>query len=176
MALLYTQAFDCDQNEVAAKQIASDFDGFKIDLSEIELGEIYCDITCYRAQKTWGQQLQTDDAQDWWMVSIEFPRLQQPGAEEELHVRSTMLKIRSKIYNKVKQTSGYRAAMFGCEAQDDLGDDEWLKRLDKILSGEQPEFSGLILKQSLTDGRQIEPDVIDFASGYVLYDLKGERS
>ncbi len=169
MAILYTQAFDCDQNEPGARKIAQEFDGFEVDLADAGLNSIACEVSCYQARKFWLPHLRTANAADWWMVCINFPRLEQPATEKGLHVSEVMQDIRSKIYDKVKQVDGFRSAMFNCEAQDDLGDDDWITRLEKILSGEQPQFSGLILEKSLTVGRPIEPDVTAFSPGYLIY-------
>lgn len=162
MAVLYTLGFDCDQDEVAAREIAAAFNGFQVDLSEFGLGKIDCDVKCRRA------------IAGWWTVGVVVNRFRELVVENGLNVADMMLKARAEVYVKAKHMSGYRSALFGCESHDDMCEDDWLITLEKTLSGEIPFYSGLILKKSLTTGRPIEADVVDFSPGYVMYEPEPE--
>ena len=50
MAVLYCLGFDCEQDEAAARQIASAFTGFEIDLSELGHGKTDCDVEVFLSE------------------------------------------------------------------------------------------------------------------------------
>lgn len=210
MAVLYTLGFDCDQDEVAAREIAAAFNGLEFDFSQLgqantvsgievflsELGqennrrglEMFLSELGQANNRRGAEVFLSDLGQgkfdckvevasslgEWWTVCVDFPRLAWLCNVLQRNALGTYQKIQSLIYNRVKQMSGYRSAMFGCEAHSDLSEVDWLTELDQILSGKKPHFAGLILKKSLTTGRQIETDVVDFSPGYVLYEPEPE--
>ena len=169
MAIFYTLAIDCDQDDAVASRIADHFDQFQFSVNaDGDETVISCAAEAWRSRRCWGQQ--APQLQDWMMVTITQP-VYHGGPRQELVNAETLMEIRNALYARLKEQSGYRTAIFGEERQDILGMYDWLESLENFLSADDPlrYFEGLIVEKSLAVNRPIRKHLVEFRQGYLWW-------
>ena len=167
MAIYYNLAIDCDQNEDLAKKIAAKYHGFSI--STEQYGDIVCDSEHIYPKCYWGYPHKPSDAGDWHIVCIS------PRVGKHSETDKSMAIIRDALYqhlaDPVNELTGYRSALYGCEAQDYLGDEDWLGDLNQLNESavlSRPQH-GLIVAQSLVTNDALRKQLEPFSSGYLWF-------
>ena len=167
MAIYYNFAIDCDQNEALANKIAAQYHGFSI--STEQYGDVVCDSEHIYPKCYWGYPRKPSDAGDWHIVCIS-PRVGKHPATDK-----SMACIRDALYQYLadpeNELAGYRSALYSCEAQDYLGDEDWLDDVDQLYESaklSRPQH-GLILAESLVINAALRQQLEPFSAGYLWY-------
>lgn len=177
MAVYFTLAVDCNQNEQAAKEISERFQDFAITIPEtIDSSlSLTCSPDYYRASKYWTDGAEPKDHQDWWLVCVVQP-IFLGSIHRDLVNEQNLRSIREQLYGRLRgrpnePAVSYRSARFGVESQDFLGDDRWLESLQQFLSNDEPSkyFEGLIVQQSLVENDSLRSHLEEFSPGYVWW-------
>lgn len=182
MAVYYTLAIDCDQNEAAAASIAARFNDFEccipVDDSEVVIS---CTAEAYRCRRCWGKN--APQQPDWMMITVSQP-VYRGGPHADLVSAQNLISIRTALYSRLQggidrdgttawpPAGGFRSAMFGEERQDFLGMYDWPESLERCLSAEKPpqHFEGLIIDESMAINRPIHPHLVPFSPAYLWWD------
>lgn len=184
MAIYFTLAVDCADNKAAAHDIASRFDGYEMKLCiDGKTERVACTSEAYSASQYWGQKNLKSPSPDWMIVTVTQP-IFIGGSRDDLLTQPNLELVRNDLYDRLagrtgdlQPSTGYRAARFGVESQDFLGDDDWLKTLGRFLLFEKPQryFEGLILDATLVRNPSLRQHLVEFSPGYLWWDCFPER-
>ena len=127
MAIFYTLAIDCGQDDAVASRIADHFGQFQFPVNaDGDETVISCAAEAWRSRRCWGQQ--APQLPDWMMVTNTQP-VYDGGPRTDLVNAETLMDVRNALYARLREQSGYRTAVFGEEHQDFLGMYDWLGSL-----------------------------------------------
>lgn len=146
MAVYYTLAIDCGKSRDTADRIAQHFREFE--LKPAGAAPVACDI--WIAEK-----------RGFWMVTVwplglghACPKATRP----EITTPDVMRFIERELHSRLKVMSGYRAALFGHEAQEFL-------ELSEVPTEDELAFVGMIYDESLAAGYFFKKQPT-FSTGY----------
>ena len=175
MAVLFNLAIDCDQNADLAAELARAFDGFEITTSDF--GDIVCETEHTRPRCWWGNA-NPSDAGDWHKVCVRPVGMQMPQQASGILGAANMSFVQMALYYGLRvftESTGaatYRSAWFGWEAQDVLGDADWLDRLAEInRNGALPGgMDGLILAEDAVTNADARAGLVRFDDTHLWWD------
>ena len=184
MAVFFTLAIHCGQNDRAANEIAARFHDFTFDIVDDGKKEfIDCDSSAYRARQCWSEPAGSDlELQDWAMVCVN----QEVGlgcARTRLVSQSNLQQIRNQLYARLRGSDnlspacGFDYAHFGYESQDFLGDDDWPEIIGRFLKVDEPArgFEGIIICEPLVTNPRLRAHLDVFTPGYLWWDCHPEK-
>ena len=180
MAVFFTLAVDCANNQSAADEIATRFSDHKIELDVGGKAEwIKCTSHSYSARNNWNQAERENLQRPNWQLACVTQEVYLGGPRSDLVSEPNLRLIRDNLYDRLAgvntslaPATGFRAARFGVEAQDDLGDDDWLRSLGQFLLFREPQkyYEGLIVQESLIWNPSLRKHLSDFSPGYLWWD------
>ena len=178
MAIYFTLAIHCADNTQTAEYLASRFEQLRLEVPDgADVTTIHCTASAYKTSlKTVGKQ--------WEMVCVTQP-VYFGGPRDDLISNNAFQAIRTQLLGVLRGThadaagttevsAGYMAALFGLEAQETLGESDWLERLETLLKTSDPHrcFNGIVLtNQHFLDSQcELERLLSPFCKGYVWLD------
>lgn len=187
MAVYFTLAVDCGQNEQAAIDVAARFDGFKFNIIADQTDKqetISCTSSAYNCRKYWNEkERENQDLPDWMMACV-VQEINQGGKRYDLVTQPNLEAVRKHLYGRMlgepdglPPVTGYRSAKFGVESQDFLGDEDWPAQLEKFLTADEPGkyYEGLIFEESLLTNHKLREHLSVFSPGYLWWDCFPKR-
>ena len=185
MAVYFTLAVDCADNQSAADEIATRFSDHEIELNIDGNSElIKCTALSYTARKYWNKAERENLQLPSWHLACVTQEVYLGGPREDLCSEANLRLIRNNLYDRLAgintslaPATGFRAARFGFEAQDSLGGDNWLQWLGQFLLFREPKkyYEGLILQESLVRNPSLRKHLSKFSPGYLWWDCFPKR-
>jgi len=177
MAVYFNLAIDCDQDGNSAKEFARHFHEFTITTERF--GELKCDSEHTHPRFYWGNRgTPSDDtyAGDWHKVCVSpkgmsMPVGNTPGILDEQNMNHVRNELYQHLQRGVELGNQFRSAFFGWEAQDYIGETDWLEQLESInQTGKLPRGAeGLILSSNLIKNESVKTQLEFFAEGYLWW-------
>ena len=177
MAVYFNLAIDCDQDEISARGFARHFHEFVI--ATERFGELKCKSEHTLPRFYWGNRGTPPDdncAGDWHKVCVSPDGMSMPvGNRRGILDEQNTNHVRNELYQHLKRALGFghklRSALFGWEAQDYVGETDWLDELTAMNeTGKLPRGTeGLILSSYLVKSESVKARLDRFAGGYLWW-------
>ena len=174
MAVYFNLAIDCNQDEDSAKEFARHFHEFIITTDRF--GELKCESEHTLPRFYWGNRGTPSgdtDAGDWHKVCVSPDGMSMPvGNRRDILDEQNMNHVRNELYQHLQRGLDFghqfRSAFFGWEAQDYIGENDWLDKLASMnQTGKMPRGTeGLILSSQLVENESVKAHLDRFADGY----------
>lgn len=162
MAVYTNLAIDCGDDDSAAADWVRLYE--KLRLTTDAFGETGCDVEHIRPHRSWGQPDNHSASGATWHTVCVCPS----GIGNGLPLDETLIdEIRPQLYEPLRRGIRFRTAWLGWEAQDTLGEQDWLDDLAEIRDrGRLPEMPGLVLSDELIPRPGGPPQLKPFCTGY----------
>lgn len=180
MAVYFTLAVDCADNQSAAEKIAQRFADYQIELAiDGKVESIACRSSAYNSRKYWNERERSDTSLPDWNLVCVVQQIGYGSGRQDLMSEQNLRSVRTDLYGRLAGTNcdlapaqGFRSAQFGEERQDFLGDEDWLKTLGKFLLYRKPQkyFEGLIVDKQLVHNPSLRGHLSPFSPGYLWWD------
>ncbi|MEO1526288.1 MAG: hypothetical protein AAFX06_12685 [Planctomycetota bacterium] len=152
MAVYMNLAVDCADEPSTAESLVRVFS--RLRLRTGRFGETGCEVEHIRPLHTWGRpDRESEDGAPWHTVCISPSEI---GNGLPLD-RELVDELRPQLYEPLRDGFRFRSAWFGWEAQDVLGESDWLTTLDETVAyGQSPGLPGLIVAERIFKEVELE--------------------
>lgn len=166
----YALAIDCDNNQIAASELAHYFGRIQLFWEDVSRDPIHCDTR--RVEMESASQLRTGKRTTTkWTVLFVIPRgLNLNNASKSWQLPEQMSVIEDKLHIRLRTFDGFRAAYFGLHPGRFLASPDWPTRINAIAEGAGPPQDGLIVQRSmlLPEANQLA-DWHEFSGEHLIY-------